>query len=281
MTITQPGIYTISHSEYLADPVEGGSISSSVAKKLTPPRAPAKYWWEKNHPTAASAEMDLGTVAHELLLGGGGEIRVVDAVDWRSTAARLERDEARQAGETPILAKDYAHAKNMIAALSEAHPEFYGSLDTALLEKTWVWRDHQGVWCRAKIDYYHPGTNTIIDYKTTSNAALDSVERTIASFQYYQQAAWYVDAVANLSPLPVTPDFVFLFQETMPPYLSTMVSLVPSALEWGSELNRAAIGVWRECSATGVWPGYPATQIAALPGWVTHRVREMQEQGII
>lgn len=265
--ITSSGIYDLDHQTYLADPVEGGSISSSIAKKLTPPRPPAKYWHETQNPTPATDSMDLGSVAHDLLLGGGAPVRVIDAADWRSNAARAERNKAREAGQIAILERDYQTAKNMTTALQEQHPDWYSTLDEALTEKTFVWRDHRGVWCRAKIDYYNPSTSLIVDYKTTSNADLSSLERAIYQYQYHQQAAWYLDAVRNTNPFADDLRFCFLFQETTAPYLSTMVHLVGSALEWGHEMNQLAVEVWRDCRASGVWPGYPVEQYAALPGW--------------
>jgi hypothetical protein len=48
--ITEPGVYDIAEDHYHADPVPGGSLSNSGAKKLLPPSCPAKFAYEREHP---------------------------------------------------------------------------------------------------------------------------------------------------------------------------------------------------------------------------------------
>ncbi|MBO0827768.1 MAG: hypothetical protein J2P24_08300 [Streptosporangiales bacterium] len=48
--ITEPGVYNLPAAVYHADPVPGGSLSQSGAKKLLPPSCPALYRYWADHP---------------------------------------------------------------------------------------------------------------------------------------------------------------------------------------------------------------------------------------
>ena len=50
MTITEPGVYEMPAEEYHADPVEGGSLSSTGARRLLE-MAPARWRYEQAHPS--------------------------------------------------------------------------------------------------------------------------------------------------------------------------------------------------------------------------------------
>ena len=91
--ITVPGRYEMPEADYHADPVAGGSLSSSVARHILA-RTPAEVAYERDHPVHKDA-YDLGTVVHKALLGIGPEIVEVDADSWQTKAARQARDEAR------------------------------------------------------------------------------------------------------------------------------------------------------------------------------------------
>ena len=78
MTITEPGVYSISLQQYVADPVVRPSLSASIGWTLLT-RSPLHAW--AAHPrlgqadeTAPTKAMDFGTVAHRLLLEDGVEI---------------------------------------------------------------------------------------------------------------------------------------------------------------------------------------------------------------
>src|SRR5678816_707868 len=84
-----PGlVYGMSDDVYHADPIDGGSLSSSLARLLTnhvPAKARAIHHNRK--PTAA---MNLGKAAHRLALGAGPEL-IVWQHDGRTKAGKAER----------------------------------------------------------------------------------------------------------------------------------------------------------------------------------------------
>ena len=86
--------------------------------------------------------MELGTVAHKMVLGSGPEIVVVDAANWMTKAAKEQRDAARLAGKVPLLPDDYQRAKAMADAVL-SHP-LAGALfnpDHGSAERSLFWED--------------------------------------------------------------------------------------------------------------------------------------------
>jgi hypothetical protein len=89
----KPGI----HLDVPEDAYHGGpELSSSGAKTLL--RNPARYHYERTHPRPSTDAMDVGSIAHHLILHRGGSLLVVDAYDWKTKAAQAARDEGRAQG---------------------------------------------------------------------------------------------------------------------------------------------------------------------------------------
>lgn len=87
------------------------------------------------------------------------------------------------------------------------------------------------------------------------------------TYGYHQQDPWYRDAVATAG-LGDDPQFVFVLVEKTPPYLVSVVELVPDAIADGRMLNRAAIDMYADCRDRNVWPGYPSLiHPVDVPDW--------------
>lgn len=274
--ITQPGVYDIPDELYHGDPVPGGSLSSTGARKLLPPSCPAKFRWEQQHPVH-KAVFDLGKAAHLLVLGAGAEIVCIDAADWRTNAAKDQREAARAEGKTPLLPAEYRQVQAMAAAL-RAHPVASVLFDPerGSAEQSLFWQDPvTGIWCRSRLDWMRdeiPGQRFIVaDYKTADCAEPGSFARSAANFGYHQQDAFYCDGVTALG-LAEDPAFLFVVQEKAPPYLVSICELTEPDREAGRRLNRLATEIYRDCSEAGVWPGY-STEInhVSLPAWARAR----------
>jgi hypothetical protein len=265
------------HDEYLRHP----ALSASGAKLLVQPGGPARYRHEQDHPEdrRTSDAFDLGHAAHGLVLGVGPALDVVHAADWRGKDARAARDESRAAGRVPILAADYARAERMADALRE-HPIASRLLhpDSGEPEVSLFWHDDEyGIDRRGRVDWLRrpdpDGRLVLVDYKTTSDASPSAVSRAVASYGYHQQAAWYRDLVIGLGLARSAP-FLFLFQETRPPYLPHVVELDAEALAIGADRNARALRLYAECTASGVWPGYGddagGISLLGLPRWAVY-----------
>jgi hypothetical protein len=278
--ITEPGVYDLPDTTYHADPVPGGSLSSSGARKLLPPSCPAIFHYERTNPPEPTAAFDLGHAAHEKVLGGGPEIVLVDRERWDTKEVKAELAEIRERGAVPLKRAEYQQVQDMAAALRE-HPVAsilfdpeYGRSEASLF-----WQDDRaGIWRRGRLDWlpdHDPCARMILpDYKTSPSANPDEFTRSAWKYSYHQQAAWYCDAVTALD-LAEDPAFVFVVQEKTPPYLVSVVQLDAEAHRIGQRLNRRAIDVYTECTASGRWPGYSnEVELLALPYWYTRRFED-------
>lgn len=274
MKITEPGVYDIPVDEYHADPVEGGSISSSGARKLLSPSCPAIFKWERDHPVFKD-DFDFGHAAHQMVLGAGAEIDIIDAASWQTKAAREAKKLAHAEGRIPLLPKDYDVVTEMAEALRK-HPIASALLNPEIgkPEQTLIWQDRRtGTMRRALIDFLPNGAPVDgrmlpVDYKTTNSAHPEAIQKSIHNFGYHQQADWYLDGIRTLG-LATNPKFLFVFQEKTAPYLVTVAEVDVVALRVARDLNDDAIDVYRRCVEADHWPAYSDDiELIPLPAWV-------------
>ena len=274
--IDEPGVYEMPDEAYFADPVMGGSLTSTGARKLLPPSCPAlfRHYVDQGQPPRRA--FDVGHAAHTEVLGVGAPVVVIDADDYRAKAARTARDEAHAAGHTPVLAHEWAQVQAMAAEL-RAHPLARKLLQPGdgVAEQTLVWVDDDtGVWCRARLDWQTHlagGRLAVVDYKTCVSAEPGSISRSVDNYGYYQQDDFYRSGAITLG-LDDDPAFLFVFQEKTAPYLVTVAWLRDEDREWGRLRNRKALHVYRDCKASGRWPGYADDVVpVSLPAYATAR----------
>lgn len=275
--VTAPGIYDLPEDVYHADPIAEGSLSHTGARRILECPARFAYWRSRE---LHKREFDFGKAAHRLVLGAGADVVVVEADSWRTNAAKAQRDEAYAAGQIPVLAEDWAVASTMAAALRD-HPIAARLFSDGTPEQSMFWRTGD-VWRRARPDWLPntaaTGRTIFSDYKTTLRADTPALARSIANFGYHQQADWYIDGYETLTGA-VDTAFVFVFQEKEPPFLVNVVELDTEALAIGRARNRRALDIYRACTSTGVWPGYPAeVQQVALPRWAQLQEDHDQQQ---
>lgn len=260
----QPGQYDISAEEYHADPVPGGSLSSTGARKILSPGCPAAFRHQLGVPQEPNAVFEFGTAVHTYVLGAGAEVLVTEYDNWRSKAAQAERAEVRAAGGVPLLAAEGELAKAMAAAVladPTAGPLF--APGSGEVEQTYIWRDDEtGVWCRALLDVSSP--HRVVDLKTTSDASLDGIQKSVWKYGYHQQDGWYRDAVRAVCG--TEPEFLFVFVDKRAPHLVTVVDLDETARHLGAARNARARQTYAECVRTDTWPGHaPGVTTISLP----------------
>lgn len=255
------------------------ALSSSGARKLLS-TCPAKFKYELDNPPAPKDHFDIGHAAHRLVLGDGPDLAVVDADDWRTKAARQERDEIREEGAVPLLRETYEQVQAMAAAIRQ-HPLAAALFDPefGLPEQSLFWTDPDtGIQCRARYDWlpHNDGGRLLVaDYKTAIDASDRAFEKAVLTYRYDQQAEWYCD---GLKQAKYAKDVAFLFvvQEKSAPYLVNVCSLSDMWPYMAEHLNRKARRIFAECTASGEWPGYgPEPAVAMPPEWlVTQFERE-------
>jgi hypothetical protein len=274
--ITTPGIHELTNDAYHADP----ALSASGAKLLVPPSTPALFRYRQDHPERRSI-FDFGSAAHKAVLQDDtATVEIIDAPDWKTKAAREQRDAAYAAGAIPLL----VHESTQVDAMAEqirAHPiaRRLFAPGSGKPEVSMFWQDDQtGQMLRSRLDWLpNPGASgrlIVPDYKTCHSAERDAFGKSAASFGYHLQAAWYLAGIRALG-MDVDPAFVFVAQEKTPPYLVNVIELDMPAMEIGALLMRRAIDVFVECQKRDVWPGYAdEVQTVSLPVWYQRLIED-------
>ena len=271
-TIDTPGIYTdLTEIDYHADPVKGGSLSSTGCRLIL--RSPAHYRAAQQHPEYKDV-FDFGSAAHRLVTGSGSGVVVIDADDWRKKDTQTARDEARAQGLTAVLRKHWMVVEQMAAAL-RSHPVAVALLERdGTRETTVVWQETDSVWGRCRVDLFPTITEdqeraVIADYKTAADAETRKFEKSAADYGYMQQADWYCRGVQAVLGIPTR--MVFVVQEKSPPFAVNVVELAGSFTEIGRARNDRAVHVYARCKATDTWPAYGDTISQAVPPvWLTY-----------
>lgn len=251
-------IVDLPDADYFAHP----ALSHSDAKLILD--TPARYRWIKDHPRPYKPAFEFGHVVHELVLGVGAGIDIIDAADWRTKAAQTAQAESIAAGRAPILRDDYAEAQACADAV-------YRHTLAARLLKHLDHAEQAGIWTdgdierKAKLDGVCGRFG--IDLKTTVDASTDNFGRTAGKYAYFSQDAWYRDALRACFDID-DPKFLFVAVEKHPPYLVNVIELDPYDVELGARRNRRAIDLYRQCRDTDTWPGYgDGINQAQLPRW--------------
>jgi hypothetical protein len=283
IVIDKPGIYDMPADGYHRDPVPGGSLSSSGARRLLPPSCPALFRYEQDHGQGHKKVWDYGHAAHHMVLGTGPELRVADVEEWRTKEARDFKAAAYDDGAVPLKRAEYEQVLAMAAVLRR-HPVASALFDPkrgGRPEQSLFWKDKAtGVNLRARLDWLPaqgPGRFIVPDYKTAHDVSPEGIQKAVHQHGYHQQAPWYLDGVKALG-LAEDPAFVFVFQQKTPPYIVTVIQLDQVAMEIGRELNRDAISLYRECKRSGRWPAFSdEIELIQLPAWAEKQHERMKE----
>lgn len=262
---TVPGLYPdIPETVYHGDP---DSLSSSGVRTLVKPGGPAKHRAAVHQD---NDDFDIGTAAHELLLGTGAGIVEVPFKTWQGNAAKEERAKARAEGKTPLLTKQLEATRAMVAAARD-RPEVAELLpaDGAAEMSAYALDPTSWIMLRARFDYLIISADrhvTIVDYKTTKNAAPRAFAKSAAEYGYHVQEAHYRRVLRELGY--EVDRFVFLAQEKEPPYLTSIHEFDAAAVREGDRIVSAGIEIFAACRDADDWPGYGnRTYRMSLPAW--------------
>lgn len=271
--------------EGLADDEYHGAkwaLSSSGARMLLPPSAPALFRHAMDTERKPKREFDFGHIAHRLLLGDGARFEVLHpevvglkadgtaAANPRATAGwKQAEQEARERGRVPIHADDFRKAEAMVSAVrahETAGPLFTdGKAEVSLFAQD----PDTGVWLRARPDWWTAldGRAVFVDFKTAVSAEPETFARKATrDFGYHVQAAVYRRVAALLGLGDVR--FLFVACEKTPPHLVSVTGFDAAALAEADRLCSQAIATYAACVESGRWPGYPPQiHTASLPPW--------------
>lgn len=290
MQINRPGIYTgIAPADYFSDPAPQPSLTQSIAKIILD-RSPLHAWYAhpKLNPDYVhddAHKYDVGNIAHTLLIGRGKTIEVLeDFDDWRTKAAKEQREAAAAAGKLAVLGKHFAKADRMVSSartqlaqrgLDDLFTEGHG-------EVVALWQEDD-IWLRMMMDWLTTDRMTYCDYKTTLQSASPiKLDNKMWSDGWHIQAAMAERALdANDPTSHGRRDYLFVVQEAEPPYLLTVARITEAPLTMGRKQLQHAVDQWGMCMASNIFPGYPLeTVVPQMPGWAEQQwlAREVEEE---
>jgi len=209
--------------------------------------------------------MIVGTIAHKLLLGAGGDVVIVEAADWRTKEAKHHRDVAIAAHKLPCTRPQFDRAEGMYDA---ARRFLGGAMDQPFLapnghaELCCIASDPTGATLRTLFDWYGnklSGGLEVWDYKTTEGSANPLYAQRQERERAFQNAFHERVIVIHKPELAGTIKFRNLIQDQHAPYLCSVIEPTEEAMSIARKMVAAAIGVWNQCMSSDRWPGYPRT----------------------
>jgi hypothetical protein len=254
----------LSNREYHAHVALGSTSLKALATK-----PPALWKYERDNPPAPSDVLDLGTIAHSLILEQDESgVEVIDVAEKRGKVWTEPADAARAAGKIPLKRAEWRQVVAMRDAVM-ADPRGRAAFTGHEPEKSIIW-DEDGLMLKCRPDALHP--HVIVDLKTARSADPRDFPRVAFDFGYFQSAPHYQEGV-RLATGEVLP-FLLLLVEKTPPHLLSVVEFDADALEYGRRMNDRAKQIYRECTAADYWPGYPDTEPLGLPRWAEYKLEE-------
>lgn len=267
IAITEPGEYAVTKAAYEMDPCQEPSLRASLAWILAN-KTPRHAWWEckRLNPDYVREEkrhFDIGTAAHTMMLGKGAKIELIDFDDYRTKEAREERDAAYSRGETPLLIKEHEEVTAMVAATRQQLQAMvdHGSLEAMPFqhnetERCIVWREDNGVWCRASLDGLSLDGEALSEFKSEGEDANPERWKWKARrLGYSFKLAFYCRGLSKLR-ICHSPTTRFFVSEKAAPYAMSCVRIDDELLAYEHARILQTIKTWGQCLSQDRWPGY-------------------------
>ena len=258
------GILSLPEAQYRA--AEG--ISKSMLDWIAAPRTPAHYRAKvdgliKDEQTPA---MRLGQIIHRAILEpdtvkGAWVVRPEGMV-----FTTKEGKEWKAAQTLPIITAEEEATITGMRDSVHAHPAVKRVLANARTEVSLFANGEDGVLRKARIDALPESGNVIVDIKSCQSADADMMAKSVASYRYDVQAAYYLD-ICKLLGIDKS-EFLFVCVEKQPPYAVAVYALDQTAIEWGRKQYQSDLALLRHCEAENHWPAFTQEiTTLSLPAW--------------
>lgn len=260
------GIYSdMPFDEYLSD----GALSKSSAVHLL--QTGMHYQHARKHPREPSTAMTIGQALHCKLSDDRHCLAVLPKINRRTNAGKIEYQSFLEthSGQIIVTPEQDDQTEAMAQAIAE-HP--FVRKHQSVYDELSLFSTIDGIRVKARLDRVSAGA--ILDWKSTS--AIDDPARDAARFHYDLQAVWY-RRLAQLT-LNKTLPFYFVFVESAAPYSVRVMSAGESMLVRGEWHMEHCLRLYKECTQTNTWPGYPTdvTELE-LPQWARLGVEDVLE----
>ena len=246
----------------------------STSLKTLALKTPAHYKYESENQVFKD-EFNIGTAAHSLILENDTtNIVVLEHQNYLTKAAKEAKAAAIADNKQPLLAKEWEQVQAMRDSVmnhAAAGPLFKGHVP----ERSFFW-EQDGMKFKVRPDALRE--DLIVDLKTTVNADTNEFGKTAFNYGYFISAALYQQGVERVTGKKLP--FVFVNVEKTAPYLVSVTELDEDALDFGHMMLERATRIYKECTKTGFWPGYPNRTITRLPDWAYWQLEELDDEPI-
>jgi hypothetical protein len=209
-------------------------------------RSPRHYKYYLENPLEPTPAMNIGSIAHSLLLGGPKQYVVYPGKVRRG--AKWEEFRAAQPVGTEIVSRAEYDTGRDVAIAVAADREAAALLKKGKHEVPLRWKigDRD---CEGRADIL--STAFLTELKVTNDASPDRFHWHARKMMWPQQMAWYRDGVI---PKPLTVSIIAA--EPKPPWMVQVYDLTENALWYGQRCYNLLLNQLRVCEDNDHWPGY-------------------------
>lgn len=251
-------VYGMDEKTYHA-PVD--ELSSTGAKLIL--ESPAKFKYQVLDGNRVWREgFDLGTAVHTKVLGVGEKFteypkeHLTPSGNASTKAATVEWESEQRAAGKILLTPDQARQADAMAESVLAEPESRALFERDGHSEVSIFDELTGVKRRGRIDYFPTKGGFVVDLKTTADASPFGFRTAVERFGYYIQYGHYLDILERITG--EKRDMIFVAVEKTPPYLVNVIRFDEDEdfARFAETEALQAVDDYRQCMATGEWPGY-------------------------
>jgi len=261
------------NTAYHAHPAISKSHLDQVAR--SPLHYFAAFLDPARQPREATPAMTIGSAVHthvlELDQWDARYVTAPEGIDRRTKMGKAEWEVFTTAstGRT-VLTKGDADLVMRMGRSVFGHPAAAMLLGLpGKAETTHMWTDAAtGLQCKCRPDWLTDDGRIMVDVKTTENASPREFARSIATWRYHVQAAWYLDGIEQ-STGTRPEQFLFAVVEKKAPFACAVYAADAEMIAAGAKAAARDLEVLATCKAADAWPGY-SDQIEpiSLPAWM-------------
>ncbi len=146
-------------------------------------------------------------------------------------------------------------------------------------ELSYFWDDTGLVKGKCRPDWISDDGNIIVDIKTTTDASPRGFQKSISTWGYHLQLAWYMRGLQKLG-IPAK-QFIFIAIEKTPPFSVGVYRADKDMISFGNnEINKLVVGI-DKALRDKKFPDYtPEIMDLGLPPWMTEKKQQPQHEDI-
>jgi len=228
------------------------------------------------------AAFTFGTLVHTLLLEPAQMDSLYYVTDVRKDARTKAYQEVLElAGKRECISP--ADLDRALECSGSARP-MLRDLGTLVPELSYFYQGPRGFLgqkVKARLDGWLPDSEMILDVKTTNKLpTYENVVRSVMSFNYDMQVAWYMDMHRAVTG-KAAKGFVFLFVQSEFPYGSQMYTVDRALIEHGRARYKkflAELAATKSAGPEGLWPRMRPERktVIRLPDWVASKTIKLR-----